>query len=368
MEDYFVLDNLDADQKQAFGIAGEPAQQEQEPVQEPAGQEQEPPANVELDQTKQEEPEQQEPQNGTLNQYNEFGRAFAEENIFTGLSEDDLNAIDSAEAFLSAMDKEVQSRLTKVQQLVYNAMNAGVEPTKAGQMAKDIELIDSISDETLEDETKNGEEWRKQLMMTYYSRMGMSQERANTLISRSFNDGHDIEDAKEARESLKAILQKDYDNELQAQKAEQEKYQNDMKIFYQNAAKSVHETSSIFGVNLSENSRKNIYDFAFNQIQDPQTGEYTTPLNKFANENPIEFGIIVGSLYEITNGFKDLGKFTALAERKAQSKGASRLANLLQQNSSNAGDGGLRFAQSTGDNGSIDDLKDIAGKDVRLDL
>lgn len=371
VDDYFKIDNIGEEQKKELENAS--TDNDAGAVDTPADEGGQGDVVIDDDAVNEtqepEEPVGNEDNGSEVNSFSEFGRAFAEENIFTNLTEDDLNGIKDPQSFIAAMDKEVRSRFTKAQRMVYDAMNVGADTSEAGQMARNIELIDSIDDATIEDESAKGEDWRRNLLNVYYSKLGLSEERARVLIERSFNEGHDIEDAKEARDSLKTAFQKDYDDMIVSQEKRKQEEEQKQKAFFTEAARRVHDTSNMFGINLSEDTRRNVFNFAFKSEQDPKTGEFDTPLSRYANENPIEFGIIVGSLYELTDGFKKLGNITSIVEKNAQTKGASRLANLLRQGSSNAGDGGLRFAQDTSGGTSDQDLlKNIEGKKVEFDF
>ena len=66
------------------------------------------------------------------------------------------------------------------------------------QYENTINYLESIQEDAINDEGKDGENLRKQLIFQDFINRGFSEERANREVTKSFNSGNDIEDAKEA--------------------------------------------------------------------------------------------------------------------------------------------------------------------------
>jgi hypothetical protein len=94
--------------------------------------------------------------------------------------------------------------------------------------------------------------------------------------------------------------------------------------------------------------------------KDPETGNQYTELQKYQNDNPIEYIKNISILFALTNGFKNIEGLFKNEVKKKVKKGFSELENKLNGTSRNS-DGSLRFVTGTDDDNNF-------FKGIKLDL
>ena len=190
---------------------------------------------------------------------------------------DENTKINSSEDFGNVVEQYIQNEIDKRfderQKRIDDALNYGMSTSDVNNYEKTIDYLDSINDETLEDESSNGEELRKNLIYNDYINRGFSKERAIKAVERSIAAGTDIEDAKEALQSCKDQVNKAYNDAIK--KAEEEKANEEKELKEQAEAlkKSILSDKKPFGdLEIDKSTRQRVFDAISKPVfTDPET-------------------------------------------------------------------------------------------------
>lgn len=293
-----------------------------------------------------------------------IANAFAEEGIFPDLDEDTISKIKTAKDFRKAIDDQIKAGLDEQQKRVAEALDNGVEPDRIRQYESIIAYLDSINDDAVNAETEDGEKLRKGLLYRDYMNRGFSEERAKKAITRAFETGTDVEDAKEALESIKTFTKDQYKQLLdEAEKAkEKEEKENEEKAA--RLKKSILEDNiKLFEeVELDKSIRQKAFDAITKPIyRDKKTGDTYTAIQKMELDNGEEFLAKLGLMYALTDGFKSIDRLVKKKVTKEVKRGFSELENKINTTRRDSR-GNLTFASG------VDDAESILGKGMKLDL
>lgn len=282
--------------------------------------------------------------------YPSITAALVDEGVFQDLDEEAIQNVKTSEDFLNLIKGEINKGLDERQQRINEALGIGVEPTEIKKYENTLSYLDSISEDKISEETENGETLRKQLIYQDFVNRGYSKERAQREVQKSFNAGSDIEDAKEALISNKEYFNSEYDKLIKEAKAEEEKYQKELKKQSETLKKSILEDEKIFGdLQVDKNTRKKVFDNIYKPIyKDPDSGEYLTAIQKYEKENRVEFLKNLGLVYTLTDGFTNIDGLIKNKVKKEVNKGLSKMEQHLANTSRNS-DGSLKFVTSVRD-------------------
>lgn len=235
------------------------------------------------------------------NLYSSFSNVLVEQGIIPSLeSSDKIKSIDDlAEAIKKEI--EIQADLKSSEKLE----NLDLEKIAISKKAQ-VEL-ESIDSEYL----KNNIEQAKEIILKDYLNQGISEDRARKLLKKTIDLGEDVvvEDALESVESLKVFEKKQQELELQnyekiraEQIKQQEEINNSIKDFVYNSKEIIK------GVPNTKVLQERVYKSMTEVVsKNPETGEMMNKFMTDRSKNPIEFDTKVYYLYELTNGFQDLG-------------------------------------------------------------
>lgn len=279
------------------------------------------------------------------NFYSSIAKAFAEDGIFQNLNDDSLSKVKDAETFRDLIEQQIKSELDERQQRIDNALNAGIEPTRVQQYENNMNILNSISDEAIEEEGEKGENLRKNIIYEDYIQRGFSKERATKAVERSIAAGTDIEDAKEALQSCKEQVKNAYD--IAVKEAKEEKANEEKELLNQAEAlkNSILSDKKPFGdLEIDKSTRQRVFDAIAKPIYtNPKTGERLTTIQKFEAENHNDFMKYIGLTYVLTDGFKSLDGLVKGKVKKEVKKGLKELEHTLNNTARNS-DGTLKFA------------------------
>lgn len=281
------------------------------------------------------------------NFYSSIAKALKEDGILPDLDEDILNKAESAEDFAQIIESQIQARFDEKQKRIDEALNLGVQPTMIQQYEKTLEYLNSINEDSIADESEKGETLRKQLIYQDFINRGYSKDRAVREVNKSFNAGSDIEDAKESLQSNKDFYNDSYKKLIDDAKKEEQQKITQQKKEAEDLKKSILEDDKVFGeLTVDKTQRKKIYETISKPIyKDPETGEMLTAIQKYEQDNHIEFMKYVGLMFTLTDGFKNLDGLIKGKVNKEMKKGLKSLENTLNNSSRNS-DGSLRFVTS----------------------
>jgi hypothetical protein len=258
-----------------------------------------------------------------------------------------LSKVKNPEDFRDLIEQQIQSNLDERQKRIDAALNVGIEPTEIRKYENAINFLDSIGDDSISDESDKGEKLRKDLIYQDFINRGYSKERATREVTKSFNAGSDIDDAKEALQSNKDFFDESYKKLIKEAKDAETKRINEQKKETESLRKSILEDKNVFGdLVVDNNQRKKIFENISKPVyKDPDTGEYLTAIQKYELENHNDFMKYVGLIYTLTDGFKNLDGLIKGKVNKEVKKGLKNLENTINGSSRNS-DGSLKYVTS----------------------
>lgn len=289
---------------------------------------------------------------GSPNLSSSIAQALVDEGILQTLDEERLSKITNAQSLLEAQEEEidnrVDSKLTEIQKRVNDALNYGVEPTRIQQYEQWIKTLNDVTDETLEGEETENENYRKNLIYQNYIAKGFEKDDALDMVNRSVESGKDVEDAKKALSSLKKYYEKAYNTEVAEAKKQHDKYVADQKKQFEELKTSILEDKDNFyeQFELGKSARQKIFDVVAKPsiVEDDKR---FTPLQKFIKDNPNKANKIIGTLYVLTDGFTDFKGLMKGEVKKQVRKSVENLEKVLSQ-SRTVTDGSLQFKSGIG--------------------
>lgn len=159
---------------------------------------------------------------GSPNISSSIAEALVDEGALQTLDKERLSQIKTTEDLIEAFKEDLRNQLDDEQKRVSDALKYGIEPSKIQQYEQWINTLDSITDEILEGEDEQNENYRKNLIYQNYKSKGFDDDDAKEMVNRSVESGKDIDDAKKALSSLKKYYQKVYDDEVNEAKKQYE--------------------------------------------------------------------------------------------------------------------------------------------------
>lgn len=278
------------------------------------------------------------------NIYSSIASALKNDGIFPDFEDDELNDVQSPEDFAELFEKAISSRLDERQKRIDEALGAGVAPDTVRMYEQTLQYLNSINDEVLSAESDEGNNLRRQLIYNDLTNRGYSHEKALKELEKSFKAGTDVDDAKDALESLNTFYNKGY-KDIQddaKRKAEERRaqYEKDNEAF----RKMVLEDEIKLGdMKLDKSMRQRVYDSVTKPVyKDKETGQLLTAVQQMQREKPLEFLKQLGMWYVLTDGGKNTDKLVKSTVQKEKNKAIKELGRKINSSSLNS-DGSLRY-------------------------
>lgn len=296
------------------------------------------------------------------NFYSSIAAAFSEDGIFPDLDDETISKIKGPEDLADIVEKQIQAKFDERQRRIDEALNAGMEPDEIKSYENTISYLDDIKDDDITAENENSENLRKRLIYQDFINRGWSRERAQREVTKSFNAGTDIDDAKEALTSNKDFFKGKYNSILdEAKAAEQEEIQR-TKEEAAKLKKSILEDKKVFGdVEIDAATRQKIFDNVSKPIYRDEDGNYLTAVQKYQLENKADFLKNLGIIYTLTDGFKNLEGLVKSKVNKEVKKGLRELEHTIN-NTARTSDGNLKFV------GGNEDEQSFINSGFKLDV
>ena len=265
------------------------------------------------------------------NFYSSYANAFKVDGIFQNLSDEDIEGITDAESFVEAAEKEVRLRLEESQRRVLDALNAKIEPSVISQYENTLKYLDNISEVNISEEGEDGEKLRTNLIYQDYLNRGFSKERAEREVKRAFDNGTDIEDAKEALSSNRQFFKDKYDKLVKDAQQETVREKEAKRKENEALKASILNEEKVYGdIELDAKTRQKMYDNISKPVyKDPETGDYLTAIQKYEAEHRQEFLKNLAFFYTMTDGFKNIDALVKGKVKKGVSKGIKDLERVL---------------------------------------
>lgn len=291
--------------------------------------------------------------NNETNFYSSTLDALVKDGVLSGLNDEDLAKVKTAEDFAEAINKVVESRFDESQKRINDALNAGVEPTEIKKNESIIKYLDSITEEDITANDEEADKLRSNIIAQDMLNRGYSEDKIKRELKKSFDAGTDIEDAKEALAANKEYYKNIYKDLVdKEQKARKEQDDNNRKSL-EELKKSIMEDKDIFGsLPVDKQVRQKIYDnISKASYRDDKTGQMLTAVQKYQRENPKEFIKNLGIIYTLTDGFSNIGKLIQSGVKRQMKSSLRELEHTLSNTSRNS-DGSLNLLSGVTDDNS----------------
>lgn len=284
------------------------------------------------------------------NIYSSIAKDFKEDGVFPDLDETEISDLDSPEKLSELIKKQIYNQLDATQKRVYDAINADIEPSKIKQFENMIDYLDNISEDEISSESDEAVKLRQNLIYRDLINRGYKEDRAKRAVQKSFDNGNDVEDAKDALANNKDYFKSQYDNLIKEAQAEKEQEIRQRQAEMDKVKKSILDGEPILGnFVVPETIRQKAFDSISKPVyKDPETGEMLSAVQKYANDNHYDFLKITGIIYAMTNGFKDMSGLIKGEVNKTTKKSLKNLTDALNNTTRNS-DGSFRLANKLGE-------------------
>lgn len=298
------------------------------------------------------------------NFYSSIANALKEEGVFPDLDDNDIDSIVEPEDFRDLIEQQIQAAVGERQQMIYDALNAGVQPNQIMQYENTLNYLSQITKDILNEETQRGEQVRRQLLQQDFLNRGYSQERAVKMTEKLFDSGDDIEEAIQALDSNKAFFGQRYQSLLDEAKAKQQQQEEEQYRQAEEIRDSIMSQDKVFdSIPVDKKTRQQIYDVISKPVyKDPETGQYYTEIQQYRLEHENEFIKNVGILYTLTNGFQNIERLIGPQAKKQVKSKLRELEHTINNTQRDSG-GKLNYVGSSGNYGDT-----LLGNDFSIDI
>lgn len=270
-----------------------------------------------------------EPKSDTLD-FSSITKEFIDEGIFGELSEDELPK--DSKSFKSLIKNAIENGIDEETKKVRTALEAGVEPNDINDIKNTIEFLRSITEKQIYDDSDEGFELRRKLILQDFLNQGIDEEEAVEKTKAVFKKGNDMSVANEALQSNKQYFKQIKDKLFD--EAENAKKEHEANIAKQTESlkSAIMDSEKYLGeISLDEKTKK----LALKNLSEPiykdkETGTMLTAIQKYERENKTEFLKNLGILFTITDGFKNMDKVFDTAVRRRVNKEIENIEDVLK--------------------------------------
>lgn len=286
--------------------------------------------------------------NASPNNIFSIAKALVDDGVFTDVSEEELNNVQTASDFVKLINKQVENKLDSAQKRINDALNNGVEPTQIQRYEGVIAQLNSY-DAVIVNNDQQAEDLRKKIIYTDLINKGFSEARAQRETEKSVTSGNDVDDAKEALQSLKDYYKDEYEDLLKEAEEKEKKFRADREKQGQDLKKAILEDKGLFEqFELNNVMRQKVYDNVSKPIFKDENGKYLTALQKYQKENYNDYLAKTALFYTLTDGFKDLGKVLNAKLKSEVNKNLKNIEKALN-NTARTSNGNLNYTSGVTD-------------------
>lgn len=291
------------------------------------------------------------------NTYSSIAAALKEDGVLLNLEDDDIASINTPDDFAEVIEKEVTKRLDDSQRRMKEALDYGVQPEEVTQYERTINYLNTLDEDAISAEDEQGETLRRQLIFQDYINRGFSQEKAKKEVEKSFSAASDVEDALEALEGNKQFFTDSYNKLINDAKAASEAEKKTIQKQAEELRKSILSTEKPYeGITLSKDRRQKIYDSITKVVAKTADGRGLNAIQKYEQDNPVEYKQKLATLFELTDGFKKLDALISGKANKQTRQSLKELEHTLR-NTPTYADGRLKLANGSEDEESYQGLR-----------
>lgn len=266
------------------------------------------------------------------NNYTSIAQAFLKDGVLT-LDETEVSNVKTAEDFVSLMEKELETRLDDRIKRVEEALNVGVAPDVVSEYENTLSYLNSIQETDIKAETKEAEQLRFNLIYQDRINRGFSEEKAKKEVDRIFASGTDMEEALDAKEDNIKYFTTSY-TAIKAQKEEETKAERTKVLEVTNKVNDmlINTEEPIKGVKLTKTDRQKLAAQYTSVAGKDASNRPVNAVQKYINDNPVDWQYKVNLLFYLTNGFKDISKVIDKKVKENTGKQVSHLKNVIERN------------------------------------
>lgn len=291
------------------------------------------------------------------NTYSSIAAALKEDGVLLNLEDDDIASINTPDDFAEVIEKEVTRRLDDSQRRMKEALDYGVQPEEVTQYERTINYLNTLDEDAISAEDEQGETLRRQLIFQDYINRGFSQEKAKKEVEKSFSAASDVEDALEALEGNKQFFTDSYNKLINDAKAASEAEKKTIQKQAEELRKSILSTEKPYeGITLSKDRRQKIYDSITKVVARTADGRGLNAIQKYEQDNPVEYKQKLATLFELTDGFKKLDALISGKANKQTRQSLKELEHTLR-NTPTYADGRLKLVNGSEDEESYQGLR-----------
>lgn len=299
---------------------------EDEPIEDPIENPEDPEGGGDDNQGKENPPEEGKE---SPNFYASIASSLKEDGILT-LDDSDFK-IETPEDFSALITKQVESQLDERIKRVEKALNAGASGSEVQEFENTLGYLDSLKEEDIKAETTEGEQLRFDLIYQDRLNRGFSQEKAKKEVERIFSTGTDIEEAIDAKEENSKYFKNAYDGYLEAKRIEQKAKLNEQKELSAKIEDKIKTSEEpITGIKLSPQERTKFAKQYSTIVAKSADNKPLTAIQKYAQDNPVDYQYNLNLLFYLTNGFKDMSKVVQKGTSQAKKTAVAELKQKLK--------------------------------------
>ncbi len=271
------------------------------------------------------------------NVFKSFAGFISEKGLLSA-SEEDLAAVKDEDTFAELVKKQIKDNeyadLNESQVKYLEAIREGVPAEVFHENLQANTAYEQLTDDLV----KGDPGVRKDLIVAGYVAKGFDENYALKQYKRVSDSNEDVEEALMFRDDLKRLQDERYTAEVarvkQAQddaKAANQKQIDDFKT-------SVYAKEKVLkDFKVTKGIQDKVYSLMTKPVEYTKAGEPINAMMKDRIDNPVEFETNLYYLYEITNGFKDLGALSKKAASKVTNNFQATLekSNYIESSQSN---------------------------------
>jgi len=235
------------------------------------------------------------------------------------------SADDLAEAFREEIKRNEFSDLTESQRRALEGFRNGIPQAEIVQHEQNLQQYNSITRDVVE----SNPELQKALFVTDLVNKGISESRAEGLYQIAEDTGELLDEALASLETLKQNENSRYQAMIEQKQAEQEAIARQKAEEQAAIKKSIYAVDKFMDdVKITQNLKEKVHSTMTEIVGYAENGQPLNALMKARQEDPLDFETKLYYLFELTDGFKNLKRFS----RQADSKAAKKLESLIQNN------------------------------------
>lgn len=256
-------------------------------------------------------------------------QALKEGGILEDVKDEDIK---SQEDFFSVIEESIKARefadLDETQKEYLEALRVGIPHDEIVEYQRNIDSYNSITEDALTEESDDGSDLRRTIIMNNFISKGIAEAKAKKLTDKIFDSGEDLDEAKEALTELVTAEKKQFEAVKQSraqQKAAAAKAEKDA---VDKLNKIVKETKELIpGLQIPQTLKNNIVKGLTQPVGYTEDNRPLDIISKYLHDNPIEGRFKLAYLLSVTDGMKNM---KVLENKRAKSNAFKELEEAIK--------------------------------------